>query len=379
MKRHLTLFTCIILMILSVTVVAAAEQNPTITIGFTTETSTATEGTDDTAVEVYAIIEGGTVEGTFTVDLTVTDMGTTPGADYEAVDSTYTITCPINFGITQVPCSETNPGEPITENTLTLINDEIFEQSESVMFTISNPQGTGLIIGEFNTHTLTILDDDPQPDLIRTYPTDSATIDGGPEWARFTFEHNSNAAWYRIWIGNPTGPSNYDEWVPAFDWQTDNGVIPGICNDVSNICTVPADIYLIDGDYAWWMTYYSTEDLANEFNLRWSGSTFTVAFGQIPPIIRTNPANTLPGSIEWTYDDAALYYQLWVGLIDGSLSLIYDWYPAADICQGMTCSINTSGLTFPQGDYQWWMEAWGPGEYDRWAVNGSTDFSQVNP
>jgi len=236
----------------------------------------------------------------------------------------------------------------------------------------SRPQGDGYDIGAFERI--------PPTPVTRLYPADTESITGGPAWPRFTFEHNPDADWYRVWIGNTAGegsygPSYYFQWVPAFD--TPNRT--GICDSISNICTLPVDLWLKDGDYAWWMTYYNSDDIGNQFGQRWTKTTFTVGFGEIPPINRTDVTTTLPGSIQWTYDDAVLWYRVWLGPADYSTNLINQWYTAEEVCTGATCSINTSQLTFPQGDYEWWMEAWGPGEYDRWAVNGSLDFSQVNP
>ncbi len=62
--------------------------------------------------------------------------------------------------------------------------------------------------------------------------------------------------------------------------------------------------------------------------------------------------------------DAATWYYLWV---DGpSGNVIKQWYQAANVCNGATCS-TPSPITLSGGPYTWWIQTWNPGGLGPWS------------
>jgi len=68
----------------------------------------------------------------------------------------------------------------------------------------------------------------------------------------FSFRHVEGTEWYRVWIGKTDGTRYFDQ--ALFKWF--NASV--ICTD--GTCTIPDDLWLTNGDYAWWITRYSQLD-----------------------------------------------------------------------------------------------------------------------
>lgn len=205
-------------------------------------------------------------------------------------------------------------------------------------------------------------------------------------WDRFTFEHIDGVDWYRVWVGTATevsegvfqyGPTNLFEWYPALDWETNTGTtLDGICNAVTNVCTLPVDLWLQDGNYAWWITTWSVGQTSQDIAANWDVTYFSVDFGTPSATVTfTSPADqaqltAAPSQIVWQRDDAALWYRLWVGQYDGTTHsnpvISSRWFFAADVCAGDMCMVSVDPNAFSDGGYRIWTEVWGPGGYLRW-------------
>ncbi len=109
-------------------------------------------------IEVDAIDAGDTI----TVDYTVTSgTATGSGTDYTLTNGTAKI----------------NPGDTSTTFSFTVVNDNLFENDETIIITLSNPSA-GTNIGTNNQHTYTIIDNNSAPEI-----EFSVTSSSGPEGA----------------------------------------------------------------------------------------------------------------------------------------------------------------------------------------------------
>lgn len=217
----------------------------------------------------------------------------------------------------------------------------------------------------------------PTDDVIRLYPADGESLTTGPEWPRFSFRHQPGVEWYRVWIGKADGSSvllDYT-WYASSINSTDASAANVICAD--GLCTLPLDLWPTNGTYEWWITTWSADD--TDFASKWTQTTFTVNF---PPVSgnvdRVNPATTLnstPSTLQWAYDPGALYYRLWVGTVDPQEAVIFAWFPAPSLCTATLCTLDASFYDFPAGDYQWFVQVWGPAGMSTWADNGNYLFS----
>ncbi len=99
-----------------------------------------------------------------------------------------------------------------------------------------------------------------------------------------------------------------------------------------------------------------------------------------PQNLTINPNQGRP-AVTWRNDPQALWYNIWIGNIAGTLH--YDWYPVnpadefregVDLppleCAGLTCTLKPNINPF-SGSYIVWMRSWGHGGY---SMGGVTDY-----
>lgn len=244
----------------------------------------------------------------------------------------------------------------------------------------TRPNGTACDIGALEY----ILVPDPP---IRNYPEPGATLgNGNADWPPFTFQHFPGVEWYQIWIGTDEstnyGTTSLYQWYPAFDTSDSATPGSGICNEQTNICTIPTDIWLPDGSYSWWMTYWTPGDTLNTINLNWTETTFNVDF--LPPeatLVFTNPTDNQilaaePDLITWARDTDVLWYHFWIGTADYQTTVYFGWQDATEICDASVCTFNVNTFDFPNDNYEIWTEVWGPAGFLNWnAVNSGQSSS----
>jgi len=256
---------------------------------------------------------------------------------------------------------------PPTKGTLSLSTNGSFTYTPDLMasgtdtFTYTATDGLGISDPVQVTIRLQI----PTNSVVRLYPADGQVLRTGPDWPQFTFRHQPGVEWYQVYITTADyATTHLQEWYEAAT----------ICN-ANDICTIPVDLWIDNGVHEWWMTTYSAAK--PNFDAYWESTSFSVNFAAPTGTVnRTNPSMTLPSTLQWAYDDAALWYNLWVGTADHTTQIIFTWYEARDLCQnGVTCSLDVSRLNFPPGNYEWWVEVWGPGGTTDWVTNGVYRFS----
>jgi len=356
-----------LLLLLSIVQISVAEQVPEIVVEFVTTSSTVSEG-DELAVVLRASIGDEEATENYSIDVTVIEDSATEGEDFIDVDPVYSVPCSSPF----VPC---DANQTIEQPVLELIDDDLVEGTEVVTFTLSNPQGPGLTLGANTTHTLTITDNDApatqQPPRIN--PLDQAVVTGANFTPNFEFEHIDGIEWYGMWIGTttPAVTTALYQWYPAFDNSNGASTGEGICDAVSGVCTVPDDIYVINGDYVWWMTYWGP--LAEDVENQWNSTTFTVNFAA-PGTITRNAPSVPYNTLTWERDPNVLWYQLWSGTLSPVTTAAHGWYEADEICTATLCTLPLK-RSLTAGSYAWWMEAWGPGGYATWAENGEFTYT----
>lgn len=258
----------------------------------------------------------------------------------------------------------------------------ISQDGKYAVFTSDWGDGCQLADGNGDTYVITLPQGESQPpptETAQTFPANNQTLTGtsAGQWPRFTFKHTAGIEWYRIWIGpSDYSRTEYDQWLPAFDTSTAATPGSGICDNQTNICTIPSDIWLTDGSYEWWTTHWSPT--APDFNSYWSKTDFAVDFAAPNPAVTYinpmhNSTNSAPNVIQWQRDPNALWYHLWLGTEDYITQLVDRWINAADACNESTCTLDVSGLPFSAGGYEIWTEVWGPHAYLGWLdVNGGT-------
>ena len=94
------------------------------------------------------------------VDYQLTGSATGSGIDYDLEDGTLLINPGENTGIITIP---------------NIIDDDLAEEDETIIITLSNPTNATLGDDYIFTHTISANDDDKRPILISTSPQDDST------------------------------------------------------------------------------------------------------------------------------------------------------------------------------------------------------------
>ena len=249
--------------------------------------------------------------------------------------------------------------------------------------TASNNAGT-----DTQAFSITITDDPVTVDPpVRLYPADGQTVTAANsgDWQPFQFEHLDGAEWYGLWIGTttPSVTTAIYQWFPATATSAGITTETPICNTTTMVCTLPVDVWLVDGDYEWWMTYWGTT--LPDWNTYWNDTTFSVDFaapspGALTGVTPSGTVNTAPTEVTWDRDPNVLWMQIWLGQVvgpDGTpYTAFYGWVDATEICDATTCTLalDASVLPIPDGDYEMWMRLWGPGGFLGW-----TDVNDTYP
>lgn len=216
----------------------------------------------------------------------------------------------------------------------------------------------------------------------RTYPTNNAVLtgDNASNWDNFSFTHIPGIEWYYVWIGSADYSNTYlYEWFPATDDSTGAQSGSGICDLATNICRIPRDLWLTNGNYSWWMTYWSPT--SSDFTSAWNETKFTVNFDVPQMAFNVNGLTTTlteqPANFTWNRDPSALWYQIWIGPDDYNTTTYFDWVDATEICVLDKCTLDVGSLTFQNGSYEIWAQIWGPNGYLDWTdvSNAPTQFT----
>jgi hypothetical protein len=199
----------------------------------------------------------------------------------------------------------------------------------------------------------------------RQYPADGSTISNGGNWRSFEFERMDGIEWYGIWIGARDGSVTalYD-WFPASDY----GDRLGICG--ADTCTLPRDVWLPNGQHDIWMSYWGENYPHTDFY--WNRTSFSIDLQAPNSFTLTSPTgsslNQPPSELIWMRDNNALWYHIWFGRVSDPVhTTYYGWVDATEICNTTLCTLELDENEMPPGEYQMWVEMWGPGDYITWA------------
>ncbi len=102
---------------------------------------------------------------------------------------------------------------------------------------------------------------------------------------------------------------------------------------------------------------FSVED--QNGNISYADTELTIDDFTIDQITHTSPSGTTEDTtpvFSWIADPAATWYKLWVGY-SGDQKIFAQWYDAADICSGDSCSVTTE-TEFNAGNYEWYIKSW---------------------
>jgi len=137
-----------------------------------------------------------------------------------------------------------------------------------------------------------------------------------------------------------------------------------ICTDET--CTFPAQTF-VNGAHSWWMGAWGPGGFGP-----YDEVTFNVALATPPTPQRFSPAdaetvNAGAVTLTWLEPDAAAWYRIYLMTADG---FVYDHWVDGNLgCEDGTC---THTVTLSTADYDWWMQAWGPGGFGEWSMTTFT-------
>ncbi|MDO7846383.1 endonuclease [Hymenobacter sp. M29] len=126
------------------------DDGPAPSISFASATGSITEGNSGTSTYIVNVTASGTLPtGSFTVPVSV-----------DAAGSTATSPSDYTLNTTSLTFSATSLTQAIT---ITVNGDVTYEPNETVRLRLGTPSNATIIVGQPNTHTLTILNDDAAP------------------------------------------------------------------------------------------------------------------------------------------------------------------------------------------------------------------------
>ena len=116
---------------------------------------------DEPSPSISITVDVSTISGRdISVDYQLTGTATGAGIDYNLEDSTLTIEAGESTGVITIPG---------------IIDDDLAEDDETIIITLSNPINASLGDDHIHTHTILANDDDKRPILIATSPEDDST------------------------------------------------------------------------------------------------------------------------------------------------------------------------------------------------------------
>ena len=200
----------------------------------------------------------------------------------------------------------------------------------------------------------------PQVNITGPAATVTETLQPTYEWAA------SSAAWYHIWVGTTAGETALQTWVAAEE----------MC--AGGVCQYTPEITLKNNTaYEIWMQSWNMAGLGpwNSVGMQGQFQTALVppaAIDRLAPLQGSTVGRGYP-AFQWTPDENADWYHLWIGVTEPTASTHIDvWVSAEDAnCDSGTCQYSPeAGL--PAGIYNWYMESWGWGGFGPW---NDTDYT----
>jgi glucose/arabinose dehydrogenase len=181
------------------------------------------------------------------------------------------------------------------------------------------------------------------------------------------------STWYYLWVSQVNSDGSFT--TIHSKWYQSSEVCTGVT------CSFMPAVTLSGGNYRWWIQTWNNGGYGP-----WSGGmNFSLPIPK-PPVAATlvspsgnvtgtTPAYTWNAVLDSAQGDASTWYYLWVSRVngDGSLTTVHtQWYTAASVCTGATCSF-TPAVTLSGGNYRWWIQTWNDAGYGPWT--GAMNFT----
>ena len=224
------------------------------------------------------------------VDYELTGTATGSGTDYNLENGTLIIDAGENTGVITIPG---------------ILDDDIAEEDETIIITLSNP--TNAILGDDRIYTHTILanDDDKRPILISTNPKDDSTRVPIDSDIILTFDKAVNCESGTINIGSENNS-------PAFAVSLPNEIVTGCGTEIITI-NLPADLEY-ETDY--FVLIEKTVFVDNSGN-SFKGISDKTEFNFKTPIVLTDPTLKQP-----VIDNAKAMMQIATRWVDQNINVI---------------------------------------------------------
>lgn len=181
---------------------------------------------------------------------------------------------------------------------------------------------------------------------------------------RISWDDDPHALWFQVYIGTTNFVQMFLGWVRRS---------AELCTD--NRCGFSPDVYLPNGQYEVYIRSWGPGGYCNDDLHCWTGPT-TFRVNYTAPGAASNLATTaeITGrpAFMWTGTTGATWYHLWIGTARSFEQRHLQWYPASAMnCFGTAgqCAI-TPEIDLSNGDYVWYVRAWGPGGYSEGGVQG---------
>ena len=198
------------------------------------------------------------------------------------------------------------------------------------------------------------------------------------------WNHDGITEYYNIWVGGVNGTSGtiLSGWYHRDDLN---------CGGTCALNTPPNGINYTNGTYQVWMQGWNSVTGTSD----WVSSNVFVVNVPAPSfsnMVTVGSLTSQPVSpqFQWDHDGISEWFNIWIGNDDRTL--VSGWYPSTDFNCTNTCILALpAGVTLADGDYQWWMQAWGFDQTSAWqsidftvdalngTVNGSLTAARVEP
>ena len=187
----------------------------------------------------------------------------------------------------------------------------------------------------------------------------------------YHWDHDADVLWYNLLVTNP----NNNNAVVVNTWHEVG--VDAIC---SGTCDLHSSNYLPNGDFDWTVRAHSLAGTgAYAAALPISVSTTVPDMSAMSGFQPTGGAViTDYDNLNFQWDDVAgaTWYNIWIG--GGGTTLHSGWHRGSLICTGGTCTLDL-GLLPANGNYEWWIQAYGPSGTGAWAGPAQFEIDVANP
>jgi hypothetical protein len=196
----------------------------------------------------------------------------------------------------------------------------------------------------------------PKPALINLTAPIGTISDPTPD---FTWQEDSNATWYNVYIGGPSGQIHND-------WHQGTAVC------ASGTCTLPAPTTFI-GNFSWYVRGWGPGGYGD-----WATTGVEFSFN----VTLTSPTTNIDGrNPTFTWSDLGpdtSWYRLWVGPDDGGTPYTL-WLESPPNCNGSSCFHSTGITLLSTKSYTWYIQPYGSYGLGAWSQGQAFGVNPIIP